>query len=88
MLEKDTKDKIILKHGTKKEDTGSAEVQVALLTEKIKELTGHLKEHKKDKSSQRGLLLMVSKRNRLLKYLKRENLERYQKLVKELGLRK
>lgn len=88
MLDKDKKTKVIEKHSSTKGDTGSAEVQVALLTERIKELTEHLKKHKKDKSSQRGLLLMVAKRGRLLKYLKRKNQEAYQKLIKDLGLRK
>ena len=88
MLAKDTKSKIIEKNATQKKDTGSAEVQVALLTEKIKELTEHLKKHKKDKSSQRGLLNMVSQRNKLLKYLKRKDEKRYKGLIKKLGLRK
>lgn len=88
MLDKDKKTKVIEKHSSTKGDTGSTEVQVALLTEHIKELTGHLKKHKKDKSSQRGLLLMVSKRGRLLKYLKRKDQKSYQKLIKDLSLRK
>jgi small subunit ribosomal protein S15 len=69
-------------------DTGSTEVQVALLTERIESLIGHLKEHKKDHDSRRGLLLMVGKRRRLLAYLKIESLDRYQKLIGDLGLRK
>jgi small subunit ribosomal protein S15 len=88
MLAKDTKTKLVEKYSISKGDTGSTEVQVALLTERIKELTEHLKKHKKDKSSQRGLLNMVSQRNKLLKYLKRKDGKKYQKLIKALGLRK
>ena len=69
-------------------DTGSPEVQVALLTERINGLTEHFKTHKKDHHSRRGLLMLVSQRKRLLEYLKRKNVERYKGLIKELGLRK
>ena len=69
-------------------DTGSPEVQVALITEQINHLTEHLKIHKKDFTSRRGLLMMVGKRARLLKYLQREDRERYQTLIKKLGIRK
>jgi len=69
-------------------DTGSPEVQVALLTEKITKLSEHLKEHKKDNHSRRGLISMVSKRRRLLFYLQKKDLKRYQALVKKLGLSK
>ena len=69
-------------------DTGSSEVQIALLTERITELTEHLKTHKKDHSSRRGLLKLVSKRSSLLKYLTRVDRERYQKIIARLGLRK
>lgn len=69
-------------------DTGSPEVQVALLTERIKELTEHLRSHRKDHSSRRGLLKMVGKRSALLKYLRREDQARYRKLVESLKLRK
>jgi small subunit ribosomal protein S15 len=69
-------------------DTGSAEVQVALLTERIQQLTEHLKTHKKDHSSRRGLLKMVGKRSALLKYLTRTDRERYQNIIARLGLRK
>jgi small subunit ribosomal protein S15 len=69
-------------------DTGSPEVQVALLTENIRALTDHLKDHKHDFASRRGLLQMVSRRNHLNKYLKRTDRERYQTLIKRLGLRK
>ncbi len=70
------------------EDTGSPEVQVALLTERIRYLTEHFKTHKKDHHSRRGLLKLVGRRRRLLDYLKRKDLERYRSLIKELGLRK
>ena len=69
-------------------DTGSAEVQVALLTARINELTEHLREHKKDHHSRRGLLMLVGKRRRLLNYLQRNDLDRYRALIKELGLRR
>ncbi|MCD6303634.1 MAG: 30S ribosomal protein S15 [Planctomycetes bacterium] len=69
-------------------DTGSAEVQVALLTARINHLSGHLKTHKKDHSSRRGLLKMVGKRNSLLKYLSRTAPDRYRQLIRRLGLRK
>ena len=69
-------------------DTGSPEVQIALLTKRITELTEHLRTHKKDHSSRRGLLKMVSKRNSLLKYLTREDRTRYQQIIGKLGLRK
>ncbi|MCK4872303.1 MAG: 30S ribosomal protein S15 [Phycisphaerales bacterium] len=69
-------------------DTGSPEVQVALLTQRIRELTEHLRTHKHDFASRRGLLLMVGKRTRLLRYLSKRNREQYQQLIKSLGLRK
>ena len=69
-------------------DTGSPEVQVAILTERINNLTGHFKTHKKDRHSRRGLLKMVSRRRSLLDYLKRENAERYADVIQRLGLRK
>lgn len=69
-------------------DTGSPEVQVAILTERIKNLTSHLQTHKKDFHSRRGLLLMVGQRRRLLDYLKRKKVERYESLIKELGIRR
>jgi small subunit ribosomal protein S15 len=73
---------------TNDNDTGSPEVQVALITEQINHLTEHLKIHKKDFTSRRGLLMMVGKRARLLKYLQHEDRERYQTLIKKLGIRK
>jgi small subunit ribosomal protein S15 len=82
-LTTDEKKKTISKFATTKDDTGSPEVQVALLTAKIKKLTKHLKEHKKDVHSRRGLLSMVSKRRRLLNYLMRKNGDRYKKVSKK-----
>ena len=87
-LDPKIKQEIIKKYQTSKGDTGSPEVQVALLTEKIKELTKHLKEHKKDNHSRRGLLKMVSKRRRLLNYLRRKDLDRYRRLITNVGLNK
>jgi small subunit ribosomal protein S15 len=79
---------LIKKYQAHKEDTGSIEVQVAVLSKKVSELTKHLQEHKKDFDSRRGLLMMVGKRRRLLNYLKKTNEERYAKLIADLGLRK
>ncbi|MDR2266560.1 MAG: 30S ribosomal protein S15 [Christensenellaceae bacterium] len=82
------KQEIITKFGRAEGDTGSAEVQIALLTARIAELTGHLSVHSKDHHSRRGLLKMVGKRRNLLKYLKDKDVERYRTLIAELGLRK
>ena len=87
MLDKKKKQKIIEKFKTHKNDTGSSEVQIAILTEEIKELTKHLKENKKDFSSRRGLLAKVSLRHRLLRYLEREDEKRFSTLVKVLKLK-
>ena len=87
-LTKDKKQELIGKYGRSGEDTGSAEVQVALLTERINELTEHLREHKHDHYSRRGLLKLVGRRRRLLNYLQRKDLEGYRALIKELGLRR
>jgi small subunit ribosomal protein S15 len=87
-LSVDRKKEIIDTNKTKANDTGSPEVQVALLSEKITLLTEHLKIHKKDHSSRRGLLKMVGKRRRLLNYLTKTDVKRYEKLIKDLGLRK
>jgi len=84
----DQKQEIVSKHGKDANDTGSAEVQVALLTARVNELTEHLRTHKKDHHSRRGLLMLVGKRRRLLNYLQRTNLDRYRALIKELGLRR
>jgi small subunit ribosomal protein S15 len=87
-LNKDQVTSIVTKFGKNDKDTGTSEVQVALLTERIGQLTEHCKQFKKDKSSQRGLLILVGKRRRLLKYAQRTDLEKYRSLIKELGLRK
>jgi small subunit ribosomal protein S15 len=87
-LTKEQKTELIGKYGRSESDTGSAEVQIALLTERINELTGHLKQHGKDHHSRRGLLMLVGKRRRMLRYLERNDLERYRALVAELGLRR
>jgi small subunit ribosomal protein S15 len=86
-LTKDKKQELVGQYGRSGEDTGSAEVQVAMLTERINELTEHLRTHVKDHHSRRGLLKMVGKRRRLLKYLESTDLDRYRSLVSELGLR-
>jgi len=84
----DRKAGLISEYARTKGDTGSPEVQVALLTERINNLSGHFKTHKKDVHSRRGLLLMVSRRRRLLDYLRRTNNDSYNELIKKLGLRK
>ena len=88
MLTQEKKKEIVEKYGAHENDTGSPEVQIALLTERINDLTNHLKKHNKDNHSQRGLLKMVGKRRGLLNYLKNNNPERYYSIVKQLGLRK
>jgi small subunit ribosomal protein S15 len=87
-LTKDTVTNIVTKFGKNEKDTGASEVQVALLTERINQLTDHCKRFKKDASSQRGLLILVGKRRRMLKYVQRVDVERYRSLIKSLGLRK
>ena len=87
-LAKDEVSSIVSKFGKNDKDTGASEVQIALLTERINQLTEHCKQFKKDKSSQRGLLILVGQRRRMLKYIQRTNLEKYRSLLKELGLRK
>ena len=87
-LSKENKETVIGKFSSHESDTGSPEVQIALLTERINGLTDHLKTHKKDHHSRRGLLKMVGKRRRLLTYLQDKNVTSYRSLVKELGLRK
>ena len=82
------KQEIVSKHGKDAADTGSAEVQIALLTARVNELTEHLRTHKKDHHSRRGLLMLVGKRRRMLRYLERTDLERYRALVADLGLRR
>ncbi len=82
------KAELIKEFAVKEGDTGSPEVQVAVLSERIKNLTAHLKAHKKDNHSRRGLLMMVGQRRRLLDYVKRKDVPRYEKLVLRLGLRR
>jgi len=82
------KQELITSHATAKGDTGSPEVQIAILTERIQNLTDHMKDHHKDVHSRRGLLGLVSKRRRLLDYLKKKNDARYQDIIKKLGLRR
>jgi small subunit ribosomal protein S15 len=84
----DTKRDIVAKHGRDQNDTGSAEVQVALLTQRINDLTEHLRAHRKDHHSRRGLLMLVGKRRRLLRYLQSRDIDRYRALIEELGLRR
>ena len=79
---------IIRKFGSDEHDTGSTRVQIALLTERINDLTQHLRDHSKDHHSRRGLLMLVGKRRRLLNYLQRHDLEGYRELIRELGLRR
>ena len=88
MLTKEKKDKIIGEYKTNENDTGSPEVQIALLTTRINELTGHLRTHRKDHSSRRGLLKMVGTRSSLLKYVRKNDVERYRAIISRLGLRK
>ena len=88
MISKEKKAEIIAEYGKTPNDTGSSEVQIALLTERIKELNAHLKENPKDHHSRRGLLMMVGQRRNLLAYLKKKDLESYRALIEKLGLRK
>jgi small subunit ribosomal protein S15 len=87
-LDTATKKRIISEYATKEGDTGSPEVQVALLTHRINHLTEHLKTHKHDHHSRRGLLLLVGQRRRLLNYLAKKDIERYRSLIERLGLRR
>ena len=87
-LQKEDKTSIISEYKTHEGDTGSAEDQVALLTARINQLTEHLKQHKKDHHSRRGLLMMVGQRRRLLNYLSKKDIERYRAVVNRLGLRR
>ena len=88
MISKEMKSEIIGKYQRDEKDTGSPEVQIALLTERINELTEHLKVHQKDNHSRRGLLKMVGKRRNLLNYLSKKDINRYREIVEKLGLRK
>jgi small subunit ribosomal protein S15 len=87
-ISEERKQALIKEYATKEGDTGSPEVQVAILTERISNLTEHFKSHKKDNHSRRGLLKMVSQRRRLLDYVKSRNVERYQGLIERLGIRR
>lgn len=87
-ITKEQKQEIIKKHGGKDGNSGSTEAQIAILTARINDLTGHLGDNKKDHSSRRGLLKMVGQRRRLLNYLRKEDIERYRELIQELGIRK
>ena len=87
-LSTDVKKQIMAEYATTEGDTGSPEVQVALLTQRIKDLTEHSREHKHDHPSRRGLLLLVGQRRRLLRYLESVDVERYRSLIKRLGLRR
>ena len=84
----DQKQEIVSRFGKSDNDTGSTEVQIALLTARINQLTEHLREHKKDHHSRRGLLMLVGQRRRSLNYLQKKNLDRYRELIRELGLRR
>ena len=87
-MDKEKREEIITNYQARERDTGSTEVQVALLTERIKQLTSHMTANRHDYHSQRGLLKLVGQRRRLLNYLSREDVGRYNKLIKRLGLRK
>lgn len=88
MITKDQKTTVIEDNRTHETDTGSPEVQIAILTERIRQLTEHLKEHPKDNHSRRGLLKMVGKRRNLLEYLTKKDIERYRACIAKLGIRK
>ncbi len=87
-MDADVRAGILAKFQHHEKDTGSAEVQIALLTQRIEDLNGHLKIHKKDKHSRRGLLQMVGRRRKFLSYLQKKSFSKYQEVIKELGLRK
>lgn len=87
-MTKEEKLELIKKYGTNEKDSGKSEVQIALLTKRINDLTGHFGIHKKDHHSRRGLLMMVGKRRRLLDYLMRKDIQRYRTIIKELNIRK
>ena len=87
-LTQERKAEIVSQFGENAQDTGNTRVQIALLTQRINDLTGHLREHKKDHHSRRGLLMLVGQRRRLLNYMQRHDLEGYRALIRELGLRR
>ncbi len=86
-ISKERKAELIAQYGKNEQDSGSAEVQVAILTDRIRELTEHMKSHKKDFHTRRGLLMLVGKRRRLLSYIKKQDVENYRTLIKSLGIR-
>jgi len=88
LISKERKQEIVQKYQRDEKDTGSPEVQIAILTERISQLTDHLKEHKQDHSSRRGLLKMVGQRRKLLRYLENKDVERYRDLISQLGIRR
>jgi small subunit ribosomal protein S15 len=88
MIAKEKKEELAKQFGGSESDTGTAEVQIAIFSERITDLTGHLKTHSKDHSTRRGLLKLVGKRRRLLNYLIETDIERYRKIIAELGIRK
>ena len=87
-LTQERKAEIVAQFGENAEDTGNTRVQIALLTQRINDLTGHLRDHRKDPPSRRGLLMLVGQRRRLLNYMQRSDLEGYRSLIRELGLRR
>ncbi|MAW32964.1 MAG: 30S ribosomal protein S15 [Proteobacteria bacterium] len=87
-IEKDKKIELVKNYGKNENDSGSSNVQVAIISERIKNLTEHLKEHKKDFATRRGLLTLVGKRRKLLEYIKKKNSENYSTLIESLGLRR
>lgn len=87
-ITKEKKEELVKKYGGSKENTGSTEAQIAILTARINDLTGHLKDNVQDHSTRRGLLQMVGKRRRLLNYLKKNDIEKYRELISDLGIRK
>ena len=87
-LTQEQKAEIVARFGANPQDTGSTRVQIALLTQRINDLTSHLREHRKDHHSRRGLLMLVGQRRRLLNYMQRDDLEGYRALIRELGLRR
>ncbi|GIV61303.1 MAG: 30S ribosomal protein S15 [Rhodothermaceae bacterium] len=88
MMDKETKEQLIKTYGKNEKDTGTAEVQIAIFTHRINELTEHLKQHPKDHSTRRGLLKLVGKRRRLLNYLMDRDITRYRRIIEQLGIRK
>ena len=87
-ITKERKEELVEKYGGSKDDTGSTEAQIAIFTERINDLTDHLKDHEQDHSSRRGLLKLVGKRRDLLDYLKKKDIEKYRELISDLGIRK